>query len=60
MGQPEITMCDLKSPRLATGFRGLAANRIVRTVAETFVAYQRGELPMKRVFDGPDALGLRN
>jgi hypothetical protein len=32
----------------------------VRTVAETFVAYQRCELPMKRVFDGPDALGLRN
>ncbi|SHF44579.1 ORF6N domain-containing protein [Loktanella atrilutea] len=44
---------------LATGFRGPEADRIARTVAETFVAYRRGELPMERVFDKSDK-GLRN
>ena len=44
---------------LATGFRGPEADRIARTVAETFVAYRRGELPMDRVFDAQDK-GLRN
>lgn len=44
---------------LVTGFRGAAADRVARTVAETFVAYRRGELPAGRVFDGADAPELR-
>lgn len=45
---------------LATSFRGDTADRIARVVADTFVAYRRGELPAERVFVGPDAAVLRN
>ncbi len=45
---------------LATAFRGDEADRIARVVAETFVAYRRGALPMEKVFDGAEGATLRN